>query len=234
MVDSVMRSRIADVASHIRRAFIISREIESKSRIADTMAQALDGLSAAVILIDKRREIVHANRSAQSMLASGLAVKVIEGKLVTSNARVDRWLGQAILAVNRGDAAFLSAAAASRVLAGSGDEKYVLHVMPLRAGLRSEIAQFHGAAALLLIQSAGFRTTNASEAIAKLYRLTRSEHRVLLTIVEAEGVPEAARRLAISETTVKTHLHRLFDKTGVNSQTEVAKLVAGFGSSLLD
>jgi DNA-binding CsgD family transcriptional regulator/PAS domain-containing protein len=234
MVDSLMRSRIALVAPHVRRAFIIGREIESKSRIAETVAQALDGLSAAVILIDKGRAIVHANRSAQSMLASGQALKVVEGKLVTGNPRVDRWLREAILTMNRGDEAFLSAAAASRVLAGSGNEKYVLHVMPLRAGLRSEITQFHGAAALLLIQSAGFRTTSASEAIARLYRLTPSEHRVLLTIVEAGGVPEAARRLAISETTVKTHLHRLFDKTGVNSQTEVVKLVAGFGKSLLD
>jgi DNA-binding CsgD family transcriptional regulator len=34
--------------------------------------------------------------------------------------------------------------------------------------------------------------------------------------------------LGISETTVKTHLQRVFDKTGTNRQADLVKLVAGF------
>ena len=52
--------------------------------------------------------------------------------------------------------------------------------------------------------------------------------RVLFALVEGGGVPEVAASLGIAETTVKTHLARLFAKTGARRQAELVKLVAGF------
>jgi DNA-binding CsgD family transcriptional regulator len=72
-----------------------------------------------------------------------------------------------------------------------------------------------------------------AEAIARHFRLTPAELRVLLTIVEAGGVPETAQKLGIAETTVKTHLQHVFAKTGTRRQLELAKLVAGFSSVYL-
>ena len=71
------------------------------------------------------------------------------------------------------------------------------------------------------------------EAIAKHYRLTPTELRVLLAIVEVGGVPEVAEALGIGEATVKTHLHRLFSKTGTRRQADLVKLVAGFANPLV-
>ena len=68
--------------------------------------------------------------------------------------------------------------------------------------------------------------------LAETYQLTPGEARVLGAIVEAGGVPEAARALGVSETTVKTHLCHVFDKTGTKRQAELVKLVAGFASPL--
>jgi DNA-binding NarL/FixJ family response regulator len=45
-------------------------------------------------------------------------------------------------------------------------------------------------------------------------------------------VPDAALALGIGEGTVKTHLHRLFGKTGAKRQADLVKLVAGFSSAL--
>jgi DNA-binding CsgD family transcriptional regulator len=72
------------------------------------------------------------------------------------------------------------------------------------------------------------------EAIAKAYKLTPTELRVLLAIVEVGGVPEVSKALGIAETTVKTHLGRLYQKTGSGRQADLVKLVAGFCSQLLD
>jgi len=55
-----------------------------------------------------------------------------------------------------------------------------------------------------------------------------TELRVLLAIVEVGGVPEVADALGVAGTTVKTHLGRLFEKTGAGRQAELVKLVAGF------
>ena len=70
------------------------------------------------------------------------------------------------------------------------------------------------------------------ELIAKSYRLTPSELRVLLAVVEVGGVPEVALALGISETTVKTHLQRVFEKTASKRQVDLVKLVAGYMSPL--
>jgi DNA-binding CsgD family transcriptional regulator len=58
------------------------------------------------------------------------------------------------------------------------------------------------------------------------------EMRVLLAIVEVGGVPEVADALGIAETTVKTHLGRLYQKTGAIRQADLVKLVAGFANPL--
>jgi DNA-binding CsgD family transcriptional regulator len=42
-----------------------------------------------------------------------------------------------------------------------------------------------------------------------------------------------AETLGIAENTVKTHLRRLFEKTGTTRQAELVKLVAAFSSQLL-
>ena len=43
-----------------------------------------------------------------------------------------------------------------------------------------------------------------------------------------ERQPEVAHMLGISQATVKTHLKRIFDKTGTARQSDLVKLVAGF------
>ena len=55
---------------------------------------------------------------------------------------------------------------------------------------------------------------------------------MLLAIVEIGGVPAAAEVLGIAATTVRTHLSRIYEKTGINRQADLVKLVAGFSSPL--
>jgi len=52
------------------------------------------------------------------------------------------------------------------------------------------------------------------------------------SIVDVGGVPEVAAALGVAATTIKTHLGRLFAKTGVARQADLVKLVAGFSTPL--
>ena len=56
--------------------------------------------------------------------------------------------------------------------------------------------------------------------------------RMPLAIVEVGGVPEVAEALGIGESTVKTHLGRLYEKTGPRRQADLVKLFAGYTSPL--
>jgi DNA-binding NarL/FixJ family response regulator len=66
-------------------------------------------------------------------------------------------------------------------------------------------------------------TPSPPEAIAKTYKLTAMELRVLLAIVEVGGVPEVAEALGIAETTVRTHLRQPYQKTGVDRQADLGE-----------
>jgi DNA-binding CsgD family transcriptional regulator len=69
--------------------------------------------------------------------------------------------------------------------------------------------------------------------MARTFGLTLSELRVMNAIVHIGGVPETAEELGVAETTVKTHLHRVFSKTGTSRQADLVRLVAGFASPLV-
>ena len=74
--------------------------------------------------------------------------------------------------------------------------------------------------------------SSRSEVIGKIFKLTPTELRVLLAIVEVGGVPEVAAALGVADTTVRTHVTRLFQKTGATRQADLVKLVAGYATPM--
>jgi DNA-binding CsgD family transcriptional regulator len=106
-------------------------------------------------------------------------------------------------------------------------------VLTLTSGERTYAGRASTAVAALFVRKAALVIPSPPEVIAKTYRLTPTELRVLLSIVEVGGIPEVARALGISETTVRTHVDSLFEKTGASRQADLVKLVAGFSSPFI-
>jgi DNA-binding CsgD family transcriptional regulator len=61
------------------------------------------------------------------------------------------------------------------------------------------------------------------------YGLTQAEAKVALAASSGLSIPETANRLGLSPNTIKTHLRRIFAKTGTSRQTELARLMASIG-----
>jgi DNA-binding CsgD family transcriptional regulator len=110
--------------------------------------------------------------------------------------------------------------------------RYVAHVLPLTSGSRKQAGTAYSAIAAVFVRKAALEAPHPIETIAGVFKLTPAEMRVLMLIVEVGGVPEIAPVLGISETTVKTHLQRVFAKTGTRRQADLVKLVAGYMSPL--
>jgi DNA-binding CsgD family transcriptional regulator len=113
-------------------------------------------------------------------------------------------------------------------------ERYVAHVLPLTSGSRRRAGAAYSAVAAVFVHKAALDTPSPPEIIAKTFKLTPAELRVLLAIVNIGGVPEVAAALGVADTTVKTHLGRLFEKTGTGRQADLVKLVAEFSNPLLN
>jgi DNA-binding CsgD family transcriptional regulator len=107
------------------------------------------------------------------------------------------------------------------------------HVLPLTASTRKKAGIPDAVTAAVFVRKASLENPTALETIAKLYKLTAMEVRVLQSVVEIGGTPLTAEALGISETTVKTHLRNLFQKTDSRRQADLVKLLAGAASPFL-
>jgi DNA-binding CsgD family transcriptional regulator len=232
LVDEATRRRMRLVVPHIRRATLISRTIDLKAADAATLADTLDGLAAGMFLVDEAGQIVHANASGCAMLHEGAVLRAAGGRLVATQASAANALNDIFPVARRGDAAIGTRGIAVPLRSRGGDQ-YVAHVLPLTSGARRRAGTSYAAVAALFVHKAALEAPSPPETIGRLYKLTPSELRVLLAIVQVGGVPETAGALGVAEATVKTHLHRLFGKTGTSRQADLVKLVAGFCSPLV-
>jgi DNA-binding CsgD family transcriptional regulator len=79
---------------------------------------------------------------------------------------------------------------------------------------------------LIIDPSAPSRATAAT--IQSSFGLTAAEARVAVLVGGGRSGPETAAMLGISPSTVKTHLKRCFEKTGVRSQVGLARILGAF------
>jgi len=82
------------------------------------------------------------------------------------------------------------------------------------------------------VRKATLAVSAAPEAIGSAFKLTPTELRVLFAIVEVGGVPEVASAFGVADSTIRTHVTRLFEKTGAARQADLVKLVAGYAVPL--
>jgi len=233
MVDDEMRRRMKLIVPHVRRAVRTGKMIDLRQAEAATFADILDGLSPAVILVDAHGHIVHGNAASQPVLEKGDFLRSVQGRLTATDTGVDEALHGAIVAASA-EVEGGGKGAAVPLTGSSGSDRYVAHVLPLVVGERRKAGATSTAVAALFVRKAELETTPPSEVIGKTYKLTPTELRVLRAIVNVGGVRQVAGNLGVADTTVKTHLGRLFEKTGVSRQADLVKLVAGYSSMLVD
>jgi DNA-binding CsgD family transcriptional regulator len=232
LVDDTMRRRMAAVVPHVRRALLIGKAMDLKKMEAASLADTLDGLVSGMILVDANSRIVHTNISGNVILKQGDFLRATGGRLVAADGKINGALQDIFARADHGDAALDTGGVALPLIARDG-ERYVAHVLPLKSGARRRAGAEYRAAAAVFICKATIENLSPPEIIRKLYDLTPTELRVLLAIVDVGGVPEVAASLGVAVTTIKTHLGRLFEKTGVGRQADLVKLVAGFSTPLV-
>lgn len=215
------------LAPHICRSLAISDALNLKDVTAQTFENALEGLRAGVFLVSREGRVVHMNRSARDQIAAGRAVTVVAQRLTPVDADAARSLWQAVHDAWTDEAA---TPPGGHVIAlpsrgDGGDPGLLASVLPLERGQRHDISRPFAAVAAVFVQNPEVTPPLPGEAFARLYKLTPGELRVLLAMMPGLQIPEIATVLGITATTVKTHLTRIYDKTGAKRQSDLVALV---------
>jgi DNA-binding CsgD family transcriptional regulator len=231
MLGAEQRARMQFLAPHASRALLINRAIERKQQRAVALADVVDRLNAGVILLDSTCHIIHSNPAAAMILDVDDVLRSVSGRLVARSSAAN----SALRDIFRDTSEVALAASSGRKipLMSHDGSYYVAQIIALPSLLRDGVAERSSAVGALFIWKAELDGRSCAGLIDRTFELTPAELRVLQSIVDVGGVPETAVALGIAETTVKTHLHRVFAKTGVSRQADLVKLAAGFSNPLV-
>jgi DNA-binding CsgD family transcriptional regulator len=194
---------------------------------AAAVSAALDGFAAGIFLVDPTARIIYSNANGRALLVAAIVVREHRGCLSAVDPSAD-WHFRGVLSGTFAGGRGVPNAGAALPLATSRSEAvWLAHVSPL-TGDRSRKSDRPAALASVVVREAKVDLTPALATVARAYDLTPAESRALAAIINGCGLRQAARTLGISETTAKSHLQRIFEKTGTNRQADLVKLAAGF------
>jgi len=212
------------VSPHIRRAVTISGLFDLKAIEVAAFTAAIDALSAGVLLVDESNRIVHANASASAMLTADDPIRSEQGRLSLSHPAARAALEAAVQQAALDEMKLGQRGMAVPVRRANGDP-LVIHILPLKRGdIRRAVTQ--RAVAALFIAPAALPPRLPTDALTLIYDLTPAETRVFELICGGKTQAEIGPLLGIAVSTVKTHLLRIFEKTGCRRQLDLVKLAA--------
>jgi DNA-binding CsgD family transcriptional regulator len=227
-VDEQARRRMRLIAPHVRRSVLVGRLIDLRTAETATYADVLDGIGAGVFFLDAGARIVHANIAGQLILEASDILRSVDSRLVAGDSGINETLRRTLAAAGSSDKAVGIEGIAVPLTTRAG-EHYVAQLLPLTFSKPQRASIIPPAVAILFVHKTTLKAPSSlPEAIVKSYGLTPAELRVLLAIVELGGVPEVARALGIASSTVRTHVLRLYKKTGAGREADLVKLVVGF------
>jgi DNA-binding CsgD family transcriptional regulator len=225
------RRRMTLIVPHVMRAASIGHLIGQGTEERAALTDTLDSLATAVFLVEATARIVFANHPAGKILSAGRLVRDAGGILTLADPEANRIFGRALQAA-RSDQPRFDISGTAIVLDTEARQRWLAHVLPLTSGARRDSGLKHSAIAAVFLREASLSIPSPIENLSRSYKLTAGETRILLAVTEIGGVPEIVSALGISESTVKTHLRRVFEKTGTRRQADLVKLIASFATSL--
>jgi DNA-binding CsgD family transcriptional regulator/PAS domain-containing protein len=217
--------QMEQLSPHICRALLISDALDLQSIMATRLAETVDHLSTGILLTEESGRIAYMNGSAEAILKDGNALKSKDGHLVAARPHARDALSRALQESTAGRAPATSGQHAIPLPDDEGSG-LIANVLPLqwRDG-RNPLAALPGAAAVI-IQDPAEGAPPAVEAIGLLYGLTAAERNVLEHVAASHTPQETADHLGVSVNTIKTHLQKIFAKTGTARQADLVRLVA--------
>ena len=208
---------------HVCRTAAISDALDIRTLNSDMLEATLDGLAAGVYLLARDTRVVYMNAAAERQIKTGNALRVTGHRLIPTDPHARADLAKAVDDLAKGETEMRGSF--SLAIPDAGGAGCVATLLPLESGERRKVLVPFAAAVAVFVQESAQITMMPGEAFAKLYGLTGGELRVLLALAQGLGGKEAADMLGVSEPTVRTHLQRIFSKTGTSRQAELLQLL---------
>jgi DNA-binding CsgD family transcriptional regulator len=193
-------------------------------RIADDLRDSLELVDFGVVIVDVSGKVLATNRAADTILKAADGLKSHAGRLACDRPEDSCALATAICAVANPSRHRKPVLVDLPIPRKAAHRPLTAHVVPIPTNsVWMGFTPPSGVAAVFVIDP--LRRCANTDSLAGAYGLTAAECRVLREVVQGSGLVDTARTLRVAVSTARTHLQHIFEKTNVNSQAELVRLV---------
>jgi len=213
---------IATAPLHTRMKSIVNRNaaenLEDPLPADSALVEILNNLDGGLLLVDSSGQVCFVNDQAKAMI----------------QARQLRVLGGQLCARSCGETVSLHRVVAdsARINGGGPANRALCHrlgdllvrFVPLSEEASASAGTPGRLVAIFVVDPTRFDDPDPRH-IKALLGLTDTEAQFACAIATGEGLKTSAKKFGISESTARTHLHRIFEKTGTKRQAQLVRLL---------
>jgi DNA-binding CsgD family transcriptional regulator/PAS domain-containing protein len=220
--DTTVLSFLDVLVPHLQQAMRLHQRIIDAEACGCSLAEALDRMPVGVILVDSSAHVLVMNKAASEIVRAKDGLTVGPDGLEAACHRETVALRDLIAAAsamtgNHG----LPPGGTLLISRPSLARSFTVQVIPLSA--RSHSFGVSRPATAIFASDPEARPTVSH--LMSLYHLTPAEEAVALRLVQGQSLAEAAEELGITLNTVRTHLKRIFLKTGTQRQADLMRIL---------
>ena len=179
------------------------------------LSKALDHLISGVVVVDETLKVFFINKSATNLLNNDFSVRLKGSALHCSNPRVKKNLIEKL--TKKTDVVF--------TITHKGKDMYVL-IFPLSDSEAYDAN--HQSCSIMFLFDTIREPDRIEEVIRTIYKLSPTEAKIASKLMFNPYLTDIAASMGITYNTIRTHLKRIYQKTGTNKLPAlIQKLVTG-------
>jgi DNA-binding CsgD family transcriptional regulator len=214
----------AVLAQHLVRAVALQRCLQHLTIAKESTLTDLDGLEQGFLLVDAQARLLFVNRAARALLDARDGLRLDAGALSASNADEAGTLRGLIASCA------VEAGAGGDVVLQRGAGRLPLDVLVTPIQPKTAMASIpwtfpQRAVGIVLVSNPETEMQARVEGLRDRFGLTPAEATFAIEIIKGDGRQATADRLGITVGTARSHLSKIFDKTGVRHQAELVRLL---------
>lgn len=207
------------LSGHIRRAVQLNRHLDRANVDRDALRRSVERMAGAAFLVDADARIVVMNEAAETLVSAKRGLRVTRGRLGAERREQGVALRSLVAQSVLGG---LPDRGSKLELAATSGTPLKLQLIPVR---HPDSRHVPGAPAALIVEASAPTPRDGAQRLRLSYGLTEAEARFAEEILKGDGKRAAAERCGITYATARTHLSRIFEKTGVHRQAALVRLL---------
>lgn len=208
---------------HLRQAYETHCELRDSHFRRDAMSEVMNRFPMGVIFLDRKLQVVHASRPALRILRERDGLTLDSAVLRVTAESDAKQFAKALSRAVGGDSGSDNQGWICPIARPSGRRPYESLVTSLAAS--PEPQRPRQPAVAVFLADPDEQQLGMPYLLRTLHDLTRSEAELAALLCAGESIESAATAQAISAHTARSHLKRIFTKTGVKRQADLVRLL---------